>query len=1001
MKRRDFLGYAIVSPLLTACGAGTSDTTTPSNTPSAKASAVAAGSTSNAVFSSGGTHTISWNSDGSWLMDGSAFQFFGGEMHPARVPSQYWDHRIKMIKALGCNTISLYVMWNFHELSDGSFDFTSADKNIGHFIDLCGQNGMWVLLRPGPYVCAEWDFGGLPPRMLADPQFRDSSGNLQIRGNFTNYMAAVNKWNTALYNNVVKGRTLVAGGPIMLVAVENEYTSWSPDDGTYPNAIAQQWTALGYTEKLCVCDGYASGFKNYNITMPANAAYGMTAEGALSGNYTTAAGDYGVGAFGAECYPGWICNWGDTSQTVHVGDFVNQMTALINAKRSFVLYVAHGGTNFGFTAGGGEGLCYEACHPTITSYDYGAPVSESGSANPNFYPIQSTYVANASYNVPFVTAPPGIASITDGDIPTVTPDQLTFCTLLSGLTLNIQNTLPQTMESMALTMNQGKPASAGIYPSGVAVYQTTLPASGGSLNITFDRPPNYAVAYVNGKRIPNLVLSTVSGGSQNPITSFNISNAPPNATLQIVCMPLGRANHVASAMNSEGRGLSQNVYVNGVALTNWQMTLSPLSTNQINALTFTKATYIQDLPFFAQAQINITTPKDMYIDMSAWETGYVFVNGHNLGRYWTAAGPQKRLYCPGAWLTSGTNTIVVFEFTKGSSSNLSFYGESGVPLNITNPPSTAAVPPPVTNTTYFLQNVNNGLYLDVMPAVAGSAYTYPGLQPQNAAATQSWTVTTDAYGNLQIVNASTGAALDVANNSSAPGSAVILYAANGGANQSWKATGVSTGIYNLTGKQSQLLLDVNGSSKLPTSISSTGSVANILINPADNPNQQWPFSQQWRFLPAIINNGIYTITSALSNLLLGAYQAGVTAGTRLGIAAATGGAEQQWRLTLSNGYWQLTNIKSGLVMEVTGQLTANGTALEIWQSNGGTNQQFSLIPRSDGVSYGIQGAQSGRVIDDNNSGTSPTSYGATNVSAITIWDDNGGVNQSWKFTRVA
>jgi beta-galactosidase len=153
-------------------------------------------------------------------------------------------------------------------------------------------------------------------------------------------------------------------------------------------------------------------------------------------------------------------------------------------------------------------------------------------------------------------------------------------------------------------------------------------------------------------------------------------------------------------------------------------------------------------------------------------------------------------------------------------------------------------------------------------------------------------------------------------------------------------------------------------------------------------------------LPAIVNNGIYTITSAISSLLLGVYQGGTAAGTRLGIAAATGGQEQHWRLTISSSNWQLTNIKSGLVMDVTGQKTDNGTALEIWQGNGGANQQFALVPRPDGVSYGIKGVQSGRVIDDNNSGTSPTSYGTTNVSAITLWDDNGGGNQSWKFTKV-
>jgi len=994
MKRRDFLGYAVVTPLLTACGVGGSSNGTSS---AAMASAAEAAVVGNAVFASGGNHTLSWNSSGSWLMDGAPFQFFGGEIHPARVPSQYWNQRIQMIKALGCNTISIYVMWNFHELSDGSFDFTSPDKNIGHFIDLCAQNGLWVLLRSGPYVCAEWDFGGLPPRMLADPQFRNSAGTLQIRGNFPNYMAAVNAYNTALYNSVVKGRTLAVGGPIMLVAVENEYTDWSPVDGTYPNAIAQQWTALGYAEKFCVCDGYAYGFQEYNVTLPANAAYGLTGPSGNPANYTTAVADYGVGVFGAECYPGWLCHWGDSAQNLRVGSFVTEITNLIAANRSFVIYVAHGGTSFGFTAGTNGNI--GACQPSMTSYDYGGPVSESGDANQNFYPIQEAFVTNAAYNIPFVSVPAGIPHINDGDIATVTTSQLTFSSLLPGLTLNIPNAQPLTLEAMALRLNANQPASVGVYPSGVAVYQTSLPGSGGSIKITFDHSPDYALVFVNGVQVPG-VLSTVSNGALTPTTSLTISNAAPNATLQIVCMPFGRINYGAAGMDVASKGISGKVYANGVALNNWSMALLPLSASQISALTFSPAAPAANQPFFAQAVISIVTPQDMYIDMSTWGTGYVFVNGRNLGRYWSAAGPQTRLYCPGVWLNSGSNTIVVFEFTQASAGSLSFYGSSVLPFNVNSPLSTAAVLPPVSNSTYLLQNVNSGLYLSVLPAVAGSANTYPGLQPLSTAAAQEWTMTTDSFGNLTITNASTGTVLAVAGNNAASGASVILNSANGSASQSWQATGVSNGIYTLGLEQGQLLLDVNGASKLATSISSSGSVANIVANAAGASIAQWPYSQQWCIFIVPVNNGIYTLTGVQSNLLLGAYLAGTTAGTRLGIAAADGGQEQQWRFTSnSNGSWLLTNIKSGLVMDVSAQATANGAVLDIWKANGGANQQFVLVP-SAGGSYYIQGVQSGRVIDVSGATTAPTSYGSADVSAITLWSSNGGSNQTWSLTRV-
>lgn len=994
MKRRDFLTYAVVTPLLVACRPDLSDPT--SQAPGATSAesthpASALASAGNAVFSSGGSHALSWDKTGSWYMDGAPFQFFGGEIHPARVPPEYWEHRIKMVKALGCNTISLYTMWNFHELSDGSFNFSDPGKDIGHFIDLCAKNNMWVLLRPGPYVCAEWDFGGLPPRMLADPQYRNSAGQLQIRGNFANYMAAVKAWNAALYNKVIRGRTIDAGGPIMLVAVENEYTSWSPDDPAYPAAIAQQWRNLGYAGKLCICDGYANGFKDHGITMPADTAYGMTANGDTASNYPIAANNYGTGVFGAECYPGWLALWGDPAQTVNVGNFAQQISSLASKKLSFVLYVGHGGTNFGF-ASGCEG--YNPCQPVATTYDYGAPVSESGDANLNFGPIQSAFITSASYNVPFFPAPAGIPHINDQEIPPVPASQFQHGALISRLPLNLQNEQPKTIEWMAWTLNKSLPVDSSVYPAGVAVYQTTLPAAGGDISLTFDRPPDCALVFVNQVKVPNVLLSTVKNGSKTPMTTCNLGKVPANATLQIVCLPFGRAS-VSTNMNNEGRGLSGNVYANGVALKRWKMALSNLSSNQLANCPFGNALPAGGQPFLSKAAIHISTPKDMYIDMSGWGMGYLFVNGINLGRYWPSAGPQTRLYCPGVWLNCGSNSIVVFEFMQNAPGSISFHGSSNLPVKVNAPITTTGVPL-VANMTYQIQNANSGLYLDAVASGAGNQAA--AQKAFSAAKSQCWTLTPGANGSFVIKNAGTGGVLDVANHGATPGSTVIVFPANGGSNQSWKAANIQSNLFTLTGLQSQLLLDVSGASKQPTS----GSAASIVVAAPAKADSGWPFSQQWRIIPAILDNATYTIRSALSDLLLGAYQGGSSNGTLLGIDRPTGGKEQQWLLTFTAaGHWQLKNVKSGLVMDVKGQQTANGTALELWSANGGANQQFTLIPQADGLSFAIQGVQSGRVLDDNNSGTSPTVYGAAPTSAITLWDGNGGVNQRWIFTQVS
>ncbi|MCU9951924.1 beta-galactosidase [Burkholderia sp. BKH01] len=694
MDRRNFLAFSVVTPLVVACGGG--DDNPPGTGISAgqnRANAMTAAGT-NPSFESGRKRVLSWNSAGNWMMDGASFQFFGAEIHPSRVPSQYWDHRIKMIKALGCNTISLYVMWNFHELSDGTFDFSSPDKDIGRFVDLCVANNMWVLLRPGPYVNAEWDFGGLPPRMLADPQFRDSGdlqGDLQIRGNFPAYMAAVQKWNAALYANVIEGRTLASGGPIMLVAMEDEYSDfWDPVDPNHLTALASQWTSLGYAEKFCVCEGTANGFKDQNIRLPANTAYGISLQGKYESSHIEATKNYGVASFGAEIYPGWLCNWGDPAQDIRDDNFASSVVgALTKAGRSIVIYVGHGGTSFGFTAGC-DGEAAKECQPLMTSYDYGAPVAENGLPNKNFQPIQAAYAANTSFGVSAgpVPAPP-IDSIADGEVASISSNQFVFSDFLSNVSPTIENSQPQTIEWIALTLNKGQPVNAGIYPAGVAVYQTTLP-SGGNFTVGFSRPPDFALAFINGTRVTSNVLTTVKKEEENKesklpsssVTTFDIDDAPPGAMLQIVCMPFGRANVNSSAMKKDGRGLSGNVTLSGSALTDWKMALAPLSAAQLAALPFDASAPTSARPFFAKATFAIETPKDMYIDMSSWGIGYVFVNGRNLGRYWPSVGPQTRLYCPGVWLNSGGNTIVVFEFTQASAGSLSFFGSSNLPYNI-------------------------------------------------------------------------------------------------------------------------------------------------------------------------------------------------------------------------------------------------------------------------------------------------------------------------------
>ncbi|CAE6870366.1 hypothetical protein R69658_08121 [Paraburkholderia aspalathi] len=516
------------------------------------------------------------------------------------------------------------------------------------------------------------------------------------------------------------------------------------------------------------------------------------------------------------------------------------------------------------------------------------------------------------------------------------------------------------------------------------IYQAVLP-EGGTFSVTFDRAPDFALAFVNGIRVTSSPLTTVSKGRVNPVTSFPISGAPAGATLQIVCMSFGRTKYGGPQMRADGRGLSQNVYLNGKPLTNWTMTLAPLTPSQLATFPFSATAPSSNRPFLARATLGIGTPKDMYVDMSTWGTGYVFVNGRNLGRYWTAAGPQTRLYCPGVWLARGANEIIVFEFTQGSAGSLSFFGSSNLPY------SASAPPPPVTaalnaNSPYFIQNVYSGLNLDLMPAIAGATNMYPGVARSSNSKSQIWTVGVGSSGDAIIANASTGLLLGVGNQQPSPGSPVIASLANGSPSQNWKISGGAAGVFNLTSVPSQLMLDVDGETKAPTSIASTGSTSAIVIQTPANPNKQWLFSQEWRFISAFfISGGVYTIKMASGGLMLDA------PGGTLGLASASEGTEQHWTLTSPDSLnWVLTNVSNGEALDVAGQGTTSGTPLDVWTPNGGSNQVFQFVSRGNST-YCMVGTQSGLPV-----GTSSSS----GTVAIALSASNGSSIQDWIFTRV-
>ncbi len=326
-----------------------------------------------------GRHAFALSPAG-FLLDGVPFQIKSGEMHPARIPAEYWRHRIRMAKAMGLNTIAAYIFWNYHEPVEGTFDFKTGNRDIARFIRIAQEEGMWVLLRPGPYVCAEWDFGGLPSYLLRDP-------GLKIRSMYPRYMTAAERYMARLAD-VVRPLLVTHGGPILMVQVENEYGSYG-NDRNYMTRLADVWRKDGIDVPFFTGDGPTAYMLEAGHVD--GAAVGLDS-GSDEKHWDLARSIVpGVPIFSSETYPGWLTHWGEKWARPSSEGLRKEVTFLLGAKKSFNFYVVHGGTNFGFTAGansGGKG--YE---PDVTSYDYDAPIDEQGRATPKYQMLRELLAA--------------------------------------------------------------------------------------------------------------------------------------------------------------------------------------------------------------------------------------------------------------------------------------------------------------------------------------------------------------------------------------------------------------------------------------------------------------------------------------------------------------------------------------------------------------------------------------------------------------------------------
>lgn len=591
--------------------------------------ALLAGSAGASAATDGGTFTAG---NKTFLLNGKPFVVKAAELHYPRIPRPYWEHRIKMCKALGMNTVCLYVFWNIHEQREDQFDFT-GQNDIAEFCRLAQKNGMYVIVRPGPYVCAEWEMGGLPWWLLKKKDIRLREQDPYFMKRVEKFMAKVGEQLAPL--------TIQHGGPIIMVQVENEYGSYG-EDKPYVAAIRDIVRKSGFTDvTLFQCD-WASNFTRNgldDLMWTMNFGTGSNIDDQFR-HLRELRPDAPLMC--SEFWSGWFDKWGARHETRPAADMVANIDEMLSKGISFSLYMTHGGTSFGHWAGANS----PGFAPDVTSYDYDAPINEYGAATPKYYTLRETMQKYADGKLPSVPKPAAqLISIPKFELKEYVP-------LAFGVDSVCSSHTPMTFEEL----NMGW---------GTVIYNTTLPEVSQSSVLTLNDAHDYAQVYIDGRYI----------GRTDRVRNETTMALPPvkkGSAMTIVVEGMGRINFGRAI--KDFKGLTGDVTIAAVIdgndvtwnLKNWTMRTLPDSyENAVKALAGTNNKVPSELNLatgagYYRGTFNLKKVGDTFMDMETWGKGQVYVNGHAIGRFWRI-GPQQTLYVPGCWLKKGANEVIVLD----------------------------------------------------------------------------------------------------------------------------------------------------------------------------------------------------------------------------------------------------------------------------------------------------------------------------------------------------
>ena len=569
-----------------------------------------------------------------FLLNGEPFLVKAAEVHYPRIPRPYWEHRIQMCKALGMNTLCIYAFWNIHEQREGEFDFT-GNNDVAAFCRLAQKHGMYIIVRPGPYACAEWEMGGLPWWLLKkkDIRLREQDPYFMERASLFEHKLA----------DQLRDLTIQNGGPIIMVQVENEYGSYG-EDKPYMSAMRDIIRAAwGNTSELVLfqCDWSSNFEKNGLDDLVWTMNFGT---GANIDEQFKRLGELRPDApkMCSEFWSGWFDKWGANHETRPAKDMVDGIDEMLSKGISFSLYMTHGGTSFGHWAGANS----PGFAPDVTSYDYDAPINEYGGATDKYYLLRQTMQKYSKTPLPDVPAPPAnLISIPKFEL-------MEFADILQGADTLVMDSPLRTMEEL----NQGW---------GSMVYITMLPEIVSPSVLTLNDGHDFAQIFLDGKYI----------GKIDRVRNEKSIQLPPvkkGQELKILIEAMGRINFgraikdykgitesVVITTEQEGHELSWN-------LKRWSILTIPDDYQTAVRALSTAAANGGGSPFhgrgYYRGYFNLKKKRlgDTFLNLEQFGKGQVYVNGHAIGRFWNI-GPQQTLFVPGCWLKPGRNEVVVLD----------------------------------------------------------------------------------------------------------------------------------------------------------------------------------------------------------------------------------------------------------------------------------------------------------------------------------------------------